>query len=434
MKIIDWNTVNDDEKKALLKRPSAQNEALSAQVKKIISTVKKDGDSALLAFSQQYDNAALTSLRVSDDEFNEAEQCVKYSALESIQIAIQRIENYQRQCRPKEIMVDTQDGIVCRRIPTPIVRVGLYVPGGTAPLLSTLMMLAIPANIAGCKTRVMCTPPNSQGKINPMLLVTAKSCGIDAIYKVGGAQAIAALAYGTESIPPVDKIVGPGNAWVTKAKQIVAAENAVSIDMPAGPSEVLVIADENANPEFVASDLLSQAEHGEDSQVILLSTSDQLAQSVARSIASQLVALPRKSIAEKALNNSRLIVVQNLAQAFKLSNDYAPEHLILQVNEASSYVEKIENAGAVFIGKWTPESMGDYINGANHVLPTEGFATRLSGLSVADFMKYISIQEVSQQGLKALGPAAMQLADIEGLTAHKKAIESRLDMMGRENP
>jgi len=280
----------------------------------------------------------------------------------------------------------------------------------------------------------MCTPPNSQGKINPMLLVTAKRCGIDTIYKVGGAQAIAALAYGTESIPPVDKIVGPGNACVTKAKQIVAAENVVSIDMPAGPSEVLVIADENADPEFVASDLLSQAEHGEDSQVILLSTSDQLAHNVARSIASQLTMLSRQSIAEKALNNSRLIVVRDLAQAFKISNDYAPEHLILQIEEASSYVEKIENAGAVFIGKWTPESMGDYINGANHVLPTEGFATRLSGLSVADFMKYISVQEVSQQGLKALGPAAMQLADIEGLTAHKKAIESRLEMMGREKP
>lgn len=430
MNILNWNKLSDTKRRSLLMRPVAKNTELSQQVKSILFQVKKEGDNALLELTKKYDNAKLDNILVTDNEFKNAENSVQNNILNSIETAISRIENYQRKCLQKEITVDTNDGIICRKIPTPIERVGLYVPGGTAPLISTLIMLSIPAKIAGCPTRVLCTPPNTEGKINPILLTAAKLCGIDTVCKIGGAQAIAAMAYGTESVPKVNKLYGPGNTWVTQAKQLVAQDpDGAAIDMPAGPSEVLVIADETAKPEFIASDLLSQAEHGEDSQVIFLTQSEKIAQDVVNCIESQLETLSRKEIIRKSLNNSRIILVNDLTQAFEISNQYAPEHLIVQLKNAENYIELIRNAGAVFLGEWTPESMGDYINGSNHVLPTYGYADRFSGLSVADFMKYISFQSVSKEGLQALGPMAMQLAEIEGLDAHKKAVDIRLNCL-----
>ena len=431
IKTYNWNALNEKQKKQLLARPSSDNSELLLQVDRIINQVKTAGDDALRQLTEQYDRAIVSNSLVTEQEYESAESNLNKDQINAIEVAIARITNYQKACYPKPISLDSKDGIVCSRVAVAIERVGLYVPGGTAPLVSTVMMLAIPAQLAGCTTRILCTPPNSQGDIDPLIIATAKRCGVDAIYKVGGAQAIAAMAYGTESIPQVDKIFGPGNSWVTAAKQLVAQDrNGAAIDMPAGPSEVLVIADKIANPDFVAADLLSQAEHGKDSQVILLTDDCKLAERAASCVKQQFEGLPRQEIIECALNNSRIIIVESLSRAIEISNVYAPEHLILQVEQAESLLSGVHNAGAVFIGPWTPESMGDYINGANHVLPTDGYATSVSGLSVVDFMKYISVQQVSKEGLSALGASAMTLAGIEGLEAHKQAIQIRLNQLG----
>lgn len=427
LEIIDWKSVGEKERTALLQRPIAKKPEISAQVETIISQVRERGDAALFDFTRQYDNAQLNTLKVADFEIQAAKTAVKPELLDSIYAAVKRVTHYQQQCLPKTLTVDTQDGIVCQRIPSAIETVGLYVPGGSAPLISTLIMLAIPAKIAGCRKRILCTPPNAQGKIHPALLATAALCEIDTIYKLGGAQAIAAMAYGTESVPKVAKLFGPGNAWVTAAKQQVACDSeGASIDMPAGPSEVLIIADENANPAFIAADLLSQLEHGVDSQAILLTDSKKIAQASAATLKKQAFSLSRKAIIDHSLKHSRIILLETLTEALDLSNRYAPEHLILQVTNPDSYLSAVKNAGAVFVGSWTPETMGDYLNGANHVLPTEGYANRLSGLSVSDFMKYISVQRVTDKGLQVLGETAMMLAEAEGLTAHKEAVNIRL--------
>ncbi len=425
--IIDGASLSNAEKIQQLKRPQTKQADRRSQVDEIIGEVRAQGDSALQRLTQRYDGAQLTEFKVSDAELRSAKVAISPSLQQAIQHAIKRISTYQKACLPKTLTVDSQDGIVCQRIPKAIDSVGLYVPGGTAPLVSTLMMLAIPATLAGCRQIVICTPPNADGHIHPALLATAAYCGVETIYKLGGAQAIAAMAYGSERIPKVDKIFGPGNAWVTAAKQAVARDpDGAAIDLPAGPSEVLVIADAHANPEFVAADLLSQAEHGVDSQVILLSTSRTLAEQVVVALDRQLAGLSRKDLIEQALQHARIIVLNDIETAMAWSNHYAPEHLILQLTNAESYVDLVENASAVFVGAWTPETMGDYVNGANHVLPTEGYAKTLSGLSVLDFMKYLSVQTVSEQGLRNSGKAAMELAEVEQLGAHCQAVALRL--------
>lgn len=426
MKVIQWNTLNTEQQQAALRRPAQGMQNLSAQVADILQTVKEQGDQALRDYTQRFDKIVLQQLAISVDAIRSENLCVDAEVKQALQLAAKRIESYQSACLPKEIIVDSKDGIVCKRRPVAIDAVGLYVPGGSAPLLSTLLMLAIPAKIAGCPVSVLCTPPNQNGQVDPALMLAAKICGIKTIYTIGGAQAIAAMAYGTETIPKVNKIFGPGNAWVTEAKTQVARES-TAIDMPAGPSEILVIADRFANPDFVAADLLSQAEHGPDSQVVLVTDSEQLVGQVLQSIERQIARLSRQSIAAQSLANSVAIVTETMEQAIAVSNGYAPEHLSLQLNNADDYLNQITNAGAVFVGAWTPETMGDYLNGSNHVLPTYACANRMSGLSVGDFMKYISIQTVSKQALENYGPAAMCLAAAEGLDAHKNAVQIRLE-------
>jgi histidinol dehydrogenase len=332
--------------------------------------------------------------------------------------------------KPKVTICDTNDGVVCKKVYKPIEKVGLYVPGGLAPLVSTLVMLAAPAQIAGCKEIYITTPCDKNGNVHPLILVAADICKISKIYKLGGAQAIAALAYGTETVTKVNKIYGPGNSWVTQAKQQVSNDSkGVAIDLPAGPSEVLVIADEVADPRFVAADLLAQAEHGTDSQALLVTTSQTLANKVRDEIAKQTSVAERKAIIEQSLENSTILVVETLNQAINIANEYASEHLILNVENADDYIVGIENAGAVFVGPWAAEALGDYITGSNHVLPTYGYAKAYSGLATVDFMKAISIQNVSKQGIKNIGEMAMRLADIEGLKAHEMAVKIRLESL-----
>lgn len=426
MNRIIWDDLNELQRISILTRPASKIETLTEQVTSIISQVKNGGDRAVIELTKKYDKVTLANSRVTDAEFVAAESNVSRELVICIQQAINRIEHYHCQLLPKEVSVDTQDGVVCKRVPRPIDKIGLYVPGGTAPLFSTLIMLAIPAKIAGCRTRVLCTPARGGG-VDPILLVTAKRCGIDTVYKIGGAQAIAAMAYGTETIPKVNKIVGPGNAWVTEAKRQVALDpRGAAIDMPAGPSEVIVIADESANPEFIAADLLAQAEHGIDSPVILITDSAQLSSNVEQLIQSQLLKLSRQEIVRESLKNGFIILVDKITQAFDISNQYAPEHLIIQLSDADNYLDLIDQAGAVFVGTWTPEVLGDYITGSNHVLPTGGYAACYSGLSVDSFMKTISIQSVSENGFRKLGPIAATLAEAEGLDAHSNAIGVRM--------
>ena len=432
MEIIYWNRINKQERKQILSRPVISNHyALKETVAQIIKSVKEKGDKALYELTQKHDGVTLKNLLVSEDEIEEAFQNLKPEVIEAIKVAFTRIKNYHRNFLPKIKRINTHDGIICERIPKPISAVGLYVPGGTAPLISTLMMLAIPAKIAGCKLKVLCTPPDKEGGVNPYLLFTAHLCGINKIYKIGGAQAVAAMAYGTPSIPKVNKIYGPGNAWVTEAKLSVSQDpEGASIDLPAGPSEVMIIADRTANPSFIASDLLSQAEHGPDSQVMLITDCLSLANKVNKKIIPLLVNLKRKSIIAKSLSYSRIILVNKLEDAFDICNTYAPEHLILQLNEPRNYLSKIQTAGAIFLGALTPETLGDYVTGSNHVLPTYGFAKSYSGLAVDDYMTFISVQESNLAGLQNLGQHAIILAELEGLDAHKSAISIRLKSEG----
>jgi histidinol dehydrogenase len=423
-----WATLGAQQREALLQRPAvAQDATIRNEALNICTAVREQGDAAVRELTQKLDGCSLTSLQVTEQEIEDAFAQLSDSQLAAIDLAIKNIQTFHKPQLTTDIRVETMPGVVCERISRPIESVGLYVPAGTAPLPSAAIMLAVPAITAGCRHIVLCTPPRPDGLADPSVLVAAYRAGIREMYKVGGAQAIAALAYGTESVPKVSKIFGPGNAWVTSAKSIVSADsNGAAIDMPAGPSEVLVIGDSNASPEFIAADLLSQAEHGVDSQVVFVTDNAALAQEVRQETLAQLTLLSRESIAKRALENSRFIVVDNLEQAVEISNQYAPEHLILQVDEPREMLSRITNAGSVFLGRWTPESVGDYCSGTNHVLPTYGYAKAYSGLGVDQFLRQMTVQELSESGLEQLGDAVVSLAGLEGLDAHAAAVTRRL--------
>lgn len=433
--IHDWALLDAAARARLLERPhtGADSEVL-AEARAIVDAVRALGDAAVRRFTARFDGIAaerLDSLRVAPAEFAAARTALSPSQIAAIERAIAHVEAFHAAQRPAGVAIETMPGVRCERVMRPIPAVGLYVPAGSAPLPSTVIMLAVPARLAGCRRRVLCTPPDREGRANAAVLVAAQLCGIDTVFRIGGAQAIAALAYGTGSVPKVDKIFGPGNAWVTAAKQIVSADPAgAALDLPAGPSEVLVIADESARAEFVAADLLAQAEHDPLAQAILVTDSARLAGAVAQALERQLPSLSRQPILARSLAALRLIVVAGLATAVDVSNLYAPEHLILQVREPRRWLDAIESAGSVFLGEWSPETMGDYCTGANHVLPTYGYARAYSGLSLGDFLKQVTVQELTARGLAALGPTAMTLAQLEGLDAHAAAVRVRLDAAG----
>ena len=416
---------------ALIRRPQKAAEIAENSVVSIIETVRRKGDAALREFGRKFDRVKQTDFRVCRREFDDAEVQINAELKRAIRLAIENIGKFHAAQLAEEEIVETQPGVRCWRKSVAIEKVGLYIPGGTAPLFSTVLMLAIPAKIAGCSEIVLCTPPNEDGGVNPAILYTARELGLEKVFKLGGAQAVAAMAYGTESVPKVDKIFGPGNSWVTLAKQLVSRDG-VAIDMPAGPSEVLVLADKNANPEFVAMDLLSQAEHGEDSQVILVTDSETLAEKAGKTVQSQLKKLPRKEIAERSLQNSRVILLKDTSEMMDFANTYAPEHLIIMTENAAELSEKVINAGSVFIGAFTPESAGDYASGTNHTLPTYGYARNYSGVSVDSFIKKITFQTLTKTGLRNIGPAIESMAAAEGLDAHKNAVSIRLKSMERE--
>ena len=418
----------------ILKRPVMNTENLFDTVRSVIDRVKSEGDRAVLDYEKKFDKVVLTSLAVSEEEQQEAENLVSEDLKAAICLAKQNIETFHAAQRFEGRKVQTQPGVTCWQKAVAIEKVGLYIPGGTAPLFSTVLMLAVPARIAGCKEIVLCTPPGRDGKVHPAVLFAAKVAGVNRIFKAGGIQAIAAMAHGTESVPKVYKIFGPGNQYVTAAKQLVSLRD-VAIDMPAGPSEVEVLADETANPIFVAADLLSQAEHGVDSQAILITTSVELQQAVKVEVERQLALLPRKEIAEKSLANSKLIVVDSMEEAIELTNAYAPEHLIIETEDYLSVAERIVNVGSVFLGSLTPESAGDYASGTNHTLPTNGYAKAYSGVSLDSFIRKITFQEIKPEGLNIIGPAIELMAANEQLDAHKNAVSVRLGQLenGNEN-
>jgi histidinol dehydrogenase len=416
----------------ILKRPVMNTENLFDTVRSVIDRVKEEGDRAVLDYEEKFDKVMLASLAVSEEEQQEAENLVSEDLKAAIRLAKQNIETFHAAQRFEGKKVQTQPGVTCWQKAVAIEKVGLYIPGGTAPLFSTVLMLAVPARIAGCKEIVLCTPPGRDGKVHPAVLFAAKVAGVNRIFKAGGIQAIAAMAYGTESVPKVYKIFGPGNQYVTAAKQLVSLRD-VAIDMPAGPSEVEVLADETANPIFVAADLLSQAEHGVDSQAILITTSVELQQAVKVEVERQLALLPRKEIAEKSLANSKLIVVDSMTEAIELTNAYAPEHLIIETEDYLSVAERIVNAGSVFLGSLTPESAGDYASGTNHTLPTNGYAKAYSGVSLDSFIRKITFQEIKPEGLNIIGPAIELMAANEQLDAHKNAVSVRLGQLENEN-
>ena len=409
----------------LLKRPVMNTEDLFDTVRSVINRVKDEGDRAVLAYEEQFDKVQLASLAVSEEEWAEADSLIGEELKQAIRLAKQNIETFHAAQRFEGKKVTTSAGVTCWQKAVPIEKVGLYIPGGTAPLFSTVLMLAVPAKIAGCGEIVLCTPPGRDGKVHPAVLFAAKVAGVSRIFKAGGIQAIASMAYGTESVPRVYKIFGPGNQYVTAAKQLVSLRD-VAIDMPAGPSEVEVLADETANPAFVAADLLSQAEHGVDSQAILITTSESLQQAVKAEVERQLELLPRKEIASKSLANSKLIVVRSLDEAIELTNAYAPEHLIVETADYLSVAERVVNAGSVFLGHLSPESAGDYASGTNHTLPTNGYAKAYSGVSLDSFIRKITFQEIQPEGIRHIGPAIEVMAANEHLDAHKNAITVRL--------
>jgi histidinol dehydrogenase len=425
-----WSQLTAAEQRSVLARPAPRAaDDLMAKVREIIAAVRKGGDDELRRLTARLDGVELTDLQVGSDEIASARENVTESARRAMAVAIENVRRFHAAQRNTPIRVETTPGVVCERVTRPITAVGLYVPAGGAPLPSTAIMLAVPAELAACPTRVLCTPPRRDGRADPGVLVAATACGIRQIFKVGGAQAIAAMAYGTQTIPKVDKILGPGNSWVTAAKQLVAMDpEGAAFDMPAGPSEVMVIADATANPRHVAYDLLSQAEHGEDSQVILVTTDPKLPEAVLREVMAALPGLPRRQIIERALRHASMIVVEGRAAALEIADRYAPEHLILQVTSPRSWVDEVRHAGSVFLGAWTPESVGDYCSGTNHVLPTYGYARTYSGLSLSDFERRMTIQELTAGGLTALAGTVTTLAELEGLQAHAEAVRVRLDM------
>lgn len=432
MKRVAWNALDCEARREVLQRPAQQqSETRAKTVAAIIERVRREGDDALRALSLKFDGCELDKLTVAAGEFVGAEAGLDAELKAAIMEAHKRIEMFHRASMPRAVAVETAPGVVCERIPRPISRVGLYVPAGSAPLPSTALMLGVPARLAGCPDIVLCTPPRADGSVDPAVLFAARACGIDQVFRLGGAQAIAAMALGTDSVPRCDKLFGPGNAWVTEAKQqLMSIPGGPAIDMPAGPSEVLVIADQSADPAFVAADLLSQAEHGPDSQVILLSDCAALISRVTSELERQADTLSRGDIVRRALAGSRLVQVESMQQAVEVSNAYAPEHLILNVTRPRELLQDVHSAGSIFLGAWSPESVGDYCSGTNHVLPTYGHVRAWSGLSVDSFMKQITVQELSRDGLRGIGPCAVTLAKAEGLGAHANAVSLRLQTMG----
>ena len=415
--------------KALLSRPSLDDSSLEASVSNILREVKQNGDEAVKRFATMFDKVTIKNFAVTPQEINEAVAQVSDELKQAIEQAKSNIEKFHRaQLKPGE-PIETMPGVMCWRKSVAIEKVGLYIPGGSAPLFSTLLMLGIPAKIAGCKNVVLCSPPNREGNLHPAILYAAKLVGVTQIFKVGGAQAIGAMAYGTATIPAVYKIFGPGNQYVTCAKQLVQ-KNGVAIDMPAGPSEIAVLADESANASFVAADLLSQAEHGSDSQAILVTNSESIVTDTKAEIEKQLSALPRKDIAENAIKNSRIFLVRNIKEGIELINEYAPEHLIISCNDAENIGEKILNAGSVFLGNYSPESAGDYATGTNHTLPTNGYAKAYSGVSVDSFLKKITFQKLTKEGLQHISKTVETMAKAEGLEAHANAVRVRIKEIG----
>lgn len=410
---------------SLLKRSALKTDAIQETVSSILKQIKDEGDKAVIKFEELFDKVQLSTLQVSSSEFEEAEKEVDEELKAAILLAHRNITTFHAAQKFETKKISTQPGVTCWQKAVGIEKVGLYIPGGTAPLFSTVLMLATPAQIAGCKEIILCTPPNREGKVHPAILYAAQVSGVSRIYKIGGVQAIGAMAYGTESVPKVYKIFGPGNQYVTVAKQQVSLHD-VAIDMPAGPSEVAVLADGTANPVFVASDLLSQAEHGTDSQAILITTSEELLKQVEAEVVRQLEELPRKEIAQKALESSKLILVKDMQEAIQMTNEYAPEHLIIETENYMEVAGQIVNAGSVFLGSYSPESAGDYASGTNHTLPTNGYAKAYSGVSLDSFIRKITFQEITREGIRQIGPAIQTLAANEHLDAHKNAITVRL--------
>ncbi|MGH8176198.1 MAG: histidinol dehydrogenase [Steroidobacter sp.] len=426
--IIHWSDLTASERRDALRRPAQQDaESLHQRVREIIRDVRTRGDEAVLEYTHRFDCPTLEALEVDAAEFAAARRTLSSEQLNALERAIGNVHRFHEAQRSEPIAVETSTGVVCEQHYRAIDAVGLYVPAGVAPLPSAAIMVAVPAQIAGCRTRVICTPPRRDGLADPAVLTVAQLCGVERVFKIGGAQAIAAMAYGTATVPKVHKVFGPGNAWVTAAKLSCANDpEGAALDLPAGPSEVLVIADESAHAEFVAADLLAQAEHSADAQAILVTTSQPLAGATLRELQAQMHTLGRQGALRESILNTRLIVVDSLETAFELCNDYAPEHLIVQTRTPRTWLSRVRNAGSVFLGTWTPETMGDYCSGANHVLPTYGFARAYSGLSLMDFTRRMTVQELTAEGLRDLGPTAITLAGLEGLDAHANAVQVRL--------
>ncbi|WP_395345758.1 histidinol dehydrogenase [Ningiella sp. W23] len=430
--MINWTSLSDEDKQLSLARPALKDSVLlSDTVNKIVTKVLSEKDQAVLAYTKEFDGADLANLRLPVEHIEQAQTLVSADVKQAIDLAYSNIYRFHEAQRPADISLETQPGVLCEQKHVAISRVGLYVPGGSAPLPSTVLMLGVCAQVAGCELPILCTPPSVQGTVAPEILYAASKCGIEHIYLCGGAQAIAAMAFGTQTIPKVDKIYGPGNSFVTEAKQQVSQRvDGAAIDMPAGPSEVLVLADEHANPSFVASDLLSQAEHGPDSQAVLVSNSEALIKATQQQVLHQLATLSRKTIAQQSIANSRFILTTDLDEAVKVSNAYAAEHLIVQTENARALLGELKHAGSIFLGAYSPESAGDYASGTNHVLPTYGYARNYSSLGLLDFMRRFTVQELSEQGIQNIGPAIMSLAQAEGLDAHKRAVALRLEALG----
>lgn len=427
--MINWQEISEQQKTDALARPAiADNALLSTQVANILSQVKKQGDKSLFALTEQFDGIALTTLAVTAEQVTQARLALTDKRLKAINTAYTQIKSFHRAQTPEDIFVETCPGVRCTLKTEAIESVGLYIPAGSAPLPSTVLMLGVPAQLTGCKRTVLVCPPDKNGQLANEVLVAAELCGITEIYTIGGAQAIAALAFGTKSIPAVNKVFGPGNRYVTEAKKQLSQQVAgFAIDMPAGPSEVLVLADKDANPAFIAADLLSQAEHGADSQVILLTDSEALIDKVSLELKKQVTVLSRREIAEQALKQSRLILTEDLSQAVEVSNRYGPEHLIIQTENPQALLANLRNAGSIFVGAYTPESAGDYASGTNHVLPTYGYSKVISSLSLADFSRRYTVQEISKSGLQNLAECIIELTDAEGLDAHQRAVTIRLE-------
>ncbi|HCE4561190.1 histidinol dehydrogenase [Vibrio parahaemolyticus] len=427
MRTVVWQSLSEEQQDAILERPAiAEGANITATVADVIAKVRTQGDAALLELTEKFDRVKPESIRVPSKEINAASERLSAEMKQALEQAYSNIAKFHKAQKPQPIKVETQPGVMCEQVTRPIQKVGLYIPGGSAPLPSTVLMLGVPAKIAGCRKVVLCSPP----PIADEILYVAKLCGIDEVYNVGGGQAVAAMAYGTKSVSKVDKIFGPGNAYVTEAKRQVSNDfRGAAIDMPAGPSEVLVIADETADPDFIAADLLSQAEHGPDSQVVLVTPSPIVADQVTDAVQRQLKALSRADIAQKALASSLIIISESITQAVSISNYYGPEHLIVQTKNPRELLPLLDNAGSIFLGDWSPESAGDYASGTNHVLPTYGYTRTYSSLGLADFSKRMTVQELSAEGLQNLAPTVVTMAEAEGLDAHKRAVTIRVEKL-----